>query len=106
MNRVNKFKEREEKVEGENISGEASIYPQERLSWSDSGYLNEDEDGEKFMELYGKLIYEGRGGSGKENYLLKTALGYFRLVKNDREKLLVRKFLPSNSSRMVHKSDL
>lgn len=106
MNRIGKFKEREEKEDGENISGQVSIYPQERLSWSNSGYLNEDEDGKKFMELYGKLIYEGRGSSGKENYLFKTALGNFRLIKNDHGKLLVRKFLPSNSSRMRHKSDL
>ncbi|MEF8916545.1 MAG: hypothetical protein V5A77_02530 [Candidatus Bipolaricaulota bacterium] len=106
MNRIDDFKEREEKENGENISGTVSIYPQERLSWSNSGYLNEDEEGEKFMELYGKLIYQGRGASGKEDYLLKTVLGNFRLVKKDRNKLQVRKFLPSNSSRMVHKSDL
>ncbi|MBS3788743.1 hypothetical protein KGY79_11170 [Candidatus Bipolaricaulota bacterium] len=106
MNRVHKFKEREEKEDGENILGEVSIYPRKQLSWHNSGYLNEDKEGKKFLRLYGKLIYEGTGVSDKENYLLKTTLGNFRLVKNEGENLLVERFLPSSSARVVPKSNL
>lgn len=106
MSRIDRFKEKEGKNGGENISGEVAIYPQKQLSWSNSGYLNENLDGEKFMKFYGKLIYEEKGATGKEKYLLKTALGNFRLVKNDREKLIVEKFLPSSSARIISKSDL
>ncbi len=103
MSKVEKFKDNEEKKTGDNVSGEVSVYPEVQLSWSESNYLKKDEDGDGYMELHGKLIYEGLGATAKEEYLLKSELGNFRLFKDDCGKLLVRKFIPASSSRLGKK---
>ncbi len=104
--KVKEFINKSEKSRGENVSGMVRLHPADQLDWSNSGYLDQNRDGKQYMELYGKLVYKGLAVTGNEKYLLRTKLGNFRLFKNDHDKMIAEKFLPSSSSRRVPRSDL
>jgi hypothetical protein len=81
------FLEDESKKVGDYVKSVVNLYTTGSF-WHDSSYLEEDEEGEKYLVGRGRIIYRGLNLRAEERFLLKGKLGNFELRKKG-DKLLI-----------------